>query len=237
MEGLTEVIPMFGGRVPILIEVPVAEGLDGPFLVSSPKSSFLWVNNKFPTGVVRAAVRIVPVGFLFRDAILQVARQAEDLGWGSVHPQDKAGLALAVEHVRSYGLEPVEVLYGRGFPEDLLPEDLSCMEAVWVPAGWAVVLPQTRAFVGTTVDFGDGQHALVLHNASRGIGLVVPKFPLEDHLTPQILKLLPEDCTTLQDLTGKTSQELMSRPGIGAATLRKIRDAMSRVGLVLRPEQ
>jgi len=43
-----------------------------------------------------------------------------------------------------------------------------------VPDGWATILPMDRAFVGTTIDFGEGQHALLVHNASRGVGVLLP---------------------------------------------------------------
>jgi len=160
-------------KVPLLVEVPVQAGLDGPFLVSSMKDH-LWVDDKFPTGVVRAAVRKVPREFLFREAVEKIAEKSKLHSWGSLHSSNSAGVVAAVAHLASYDLTEVDVVYGAGFDQDLIPEGVPSFEEVWVPAGWALVLPRDKSFVGTLFDFGQERNALVIHNASRGVGLVVP---------------------------------------------------------------
>lgn len=160
-------------KVPLLVEVPVQASLDGPFLVTSMKSH-LWVDDKFPTGVVRAAVRKVPMEFLFREAVEKVAEKSKELSWGSLNTPSKEGVLSSIAHLSSYDLVDIEILYGEGFDSDLLPEGVPSSEEVWVPAGWALVLPLDKSFVGTLFDFGQARNALVIHNASRGIGLVIP---------------------------------------------------------------
>lgn len=173
MTPLTQIYAQPYPKVPLLVEAPVPAGLDGPFLVSSMKDH-IWVEDKFPTGVVRAAVRKVPREFLFREAIEKVAEKSKLLSWGSLHAPTKAGVVLAIAHLASYDLAEVEVLYGEGFDPDLIPESVPSSEEVWVPSGWALVLPLDKSFVGTLFDFGQARNALVIHNASRGVGLLVP---------------------------------------------------------------
>ncbi len=173
MNALVQIYSQPYPKVPLLVEVPVQAGLDGPFLVSSMKSH-LWLEDKFPTGVVRAAVRKVPMEFLFREAVEKIAEKSKVLSWGSVHSPTREGILEAISHLASYDLSDIEVLYGEGFDVELFPESVPTSEEVWVPAGWAVVLPLDKSYVGTLFDFGQARNALVIHNASRGVGLVVP---------------------------------------------------------------
>lgn len=177
MSSLTQVIVSpTGTRTPLMVEVPVQPALDGPFLVTSTKE-FLWVNRKFANNTVRAAVRKAPIAFLFRDALYKVERRSEEEGWGSTHPPTAEGLMGAVKHLSEYGMEEVEILHGPDFDGKLFPENLPHYEVEWVPADWAVVLPLDKAYVGTCFDFGEGQISLVLHNASRAVGIVAPTSP------------------------------------------------------------
>ncbi len=161
-------------KTPFLIEVPVQEDLDGPFLVTSSKSQ-IWVEDKFPSGVIRSAVIRAPREFLFRSCVQRVFEQAQKSSWGSVHPPTPQGIRAAQDHLAYYGFSEVEVFFGEGFPQDLVPEHTPAFEEVWVPAGWAVILPRDKSFVGTLFDFGQERNSIVIHNASRGISLVVPE--------------------------------------------------------------
>jgi len=185
MAVLTEMIASSeGDRTPLLLEVPVSRALDGPFLVSSTKG-FIWVADKFPNGHIRAAVRKVPWGFLFREAIVMVAAMSEKRQWGNFQPPTPEGVRSAIGHLIEYDVPaPLEVLYGANFDlsileggKKLLPEGIPRYEETWVPEGWAVVVPEDRSFVGTTVDFGEGQRACVIHNASRGLSIIAPSLP------------------------------------------------------------
>ena len=156
-----------------MLEVPVAPTLPGPFLVTSTKG-LIWIADKFPSGVVRAAVRKVPLPFLYRETLEAIEALARGNQWGSVQAQTPEGVKAAWEYLAEYDLTEVECLFGSGFPVEILPVDLPSEEEVWVPDGWAILIPKDRGFVGTSFDFGAGQVASVIHNAARGIGFLVP---------------------------------------------------------------
>ena len=176
---LTQIVSTpYGKLTPLIIEVPVAPGLDGPFLVSS-SANLIWFSDKFPSGVVRAAVRRVPLEFLFREVVEKIKNQAEELEWGSVSPATEEGVLNAVGHLREYGFENLVILYDQDWP--LAEYDLTdhlgsgnTVEVSWLPPGWAVVVPLDRAYLGTTFDFGEGKCATVIHNSSRGIAFSIP---------------------------------------------------------------
>tara|TARA_R110000824_G_scaffold151258_1_gene322228 strand:- start:1234 stop:1791 length:558 start_codon:yes stop_codon:yes gene_type:complete len=176
MATLTEMVAYKppGNRTLLYIEVPVSPGLEGPFMVSGSKRPFLWVR-KFPTGIVRAAVRKVPWEFLFREALESIRQKCFDEEWGNWQPVTPQGVKNALAHLEEYDLpRPYDALHGVGFDTSLFPEGLTIVEAVWVPAGWAVILPEDRAFVGTTFDMNGGHRAMVVHNASRGLAVLSP---------------------------------------------------------------
>lgn len=174
MSSLVQVFSKPFQKMPLFIEVPIQEDLDGPFLVTSTKAQ-IWVMNKFPSGVLRSAILRAPREFLFRSCLEKIWQKALSEGWGSVHPPTSQGVRDAMGHLAYYGLHDVEIFFGEGFDQDLLPEGLPSLEEVWVPAGWAVVLPRDKTFVGTLFDFGQERNSIVIHNASRGVGLVVPE--------------------------------------------------------------
>lgn len=175
---LTEMAPyrMGEGRTLLYIEVPVSAALDGPFLVTGSKAPFLWVR-KFPTNFVRAAVRRIPWEFLHREALEHAAARAQEAEWGNCLPPTPEGLRAALAHFEDYQIpKPYEFLYGDGFDKTILQgvEDVVAQEVTWVPTGWGVLLPEDRAYLGTTFDLGTGNRALVLHNASRGMCILRP---------------------------------------------------------------
>lgn len=171
MVVLTEIvlIPQ-GKRTPLMLEVPVMKELEGPFLVTSSKS-LIWVD-KFPTDVVRAAVRKVPPDFMFRDMIISTRGKSEEMGWENVFPSTAEGLKSALGHLEEYELTPAQVLVGSNFDVSIFSTEPT--ETTWVPEGWAVIVPVDRTYLGTSFDFGDGQWAGVLHNASRGLSILTP---------------------------------------------------------------
>jgi hypothetical protein len=185
--NLTQVLSMDGGKkAPLMLEVPVSEELDGPFLVSSTQG-VLWVeklgspsawSQSLPTPPrltlrrIRAAVRKIPLHSLYREAVEKVAEKAQELGWGSYQPATRQGFLRAAAYLEEYGLPEWEVLFGEGLGPSLF-EDCQAMEVAWVPKNWALVVPRDRTYLGTAFDFGEGQTSLVLHNPSRAIAFVV----------------------------------------------------------------
>lgn len=155
------------GRTPLLVEVPVAPEVS-PYLVTSSKS-VTWVNESYGNGCVRAAVREVGPDVLFREFIEAVAERSVEEGWGNVLPPTLEGLKRAAEHLSYYGFQKVEVL-----SSDLTLPPTQFKRVGWVPSGWGLVVPADRDFVGTTLDFGKGRVASVIHNAARGIAILKP---------------------------------------------------------------
>ena len=171
---LTQVLRMPGGkRVPLMMEVPVARELDGPFLFVSARS-FMWIERSFENGLVRTAVRKVSKETLFREVVERVAQLSLKREWGNVQAATKDGVTAAFSHLADYDIIAVEVLFGEGFDCDLLPDDIQESLVPWLPAGWAVVVPVDRSFLGTVFEFGGDQHGMVIHNAPRGIAIVKP---------------------------------------------------------------
>lgn len=174
MAALTEIVSLpQAKKAPLLLEVPLPPGLDGPFLVSSSKG-VIWISNKFPNGMVRAAVRKIPLDFLFREMLLSFSDEAEKAGWGNALPATREGIEQAILHLKEYEIDAVEILWGEGFDESLLPSTIPSTETSWIPAGWAIVVAADRSFVGTSFEFGNGQWASVLHNPSRGLAVLKP---------------------------------------------------------------
>lgn len=174
MRSLTEIVPSPDGhRVPMLLSVSLPADLDGPFLVSSSKS-LLWVSDKFPSGVVRIAVRREPLPVLWGESINFVYQMSKSMEWGSTAEATRAGALRVISHLADYGLSDVEVLAGPGFDTTVLPSSVPVFEEGWVTPGWAVVVPQDRSYLGTGFDFGDGQAGMVIHNASRAMGVLAP---------------------------------------------------------------
>lgn len=171
---LTQIIVMPGGeRIPLMMEVPVSRDLDGPFLLCSSKS-LLWVEKAFPNSMVRTAVRVANRSELFAIAIQWLMQRAADREWGSVQPSTKDGVIAAFSHLADYDLIDTEVVHGDGFDTTLIPEDVSCTQASWMPVGWAAVLPSDRSFLGTLFEYDGDQYGMVIHNAPRGIAIVKP---------------------------------------------------------------
>lgn len=171
--GLTQIVTMDGSRAPLMMEVPVSPDLDGPFLVTSSRD-LVWISKVFPNGTLRTAVRQVHRPDLFQAIVERIASLSQEREWGSVHPVSEEGMSRVVHHLADYDLLDVEVLFSEGFDQGLIPEDIPRQETSWVPDGWAVVVPVDRAFVGTTFDFGEGSYACLIHNASRGVGVLIP---------------------------------------------------------------
>lgn len=159
------------GSVPLMVEFRVNPET-APFLVSSTRA-FVWVTPR--TDRLRAAIRPVGDGGLvevFRTLVSDIADAGADGKWGNVHPYTPGGLAAAKSHLSYYDLADVDVL---AHPDtDVAPLGLDvCVRAGWVPAGWAVVLPTDREFVGFAV-VSDDRYLVVVHNSSRAVAVVRP---------------------------------------------------------------
>lgn len=174
---------------PLMMEFPVNPEL-APFLVSSSKAT-LWV--RAYSGKVRAAVRMVDdLPGYFWEIVQAVIKESRAENWGNVQPLSRAGLLDAIEHVKSYGLDDLELLanpetdWGSIDPTWAVAEGdipmalmgLPLQTAPWVETNTVLVVPKDRAFVGFVMLFA-GRIVSVVHNASRGIGVATAWEPPE----------------------------------------------------------
>ena len=85
----------------------------------------------------------------------------------------------AVEHLRYYGLQEVEILVGsEGFGFDFVSPGVTVTTTSWLPDGMAVVVPRDRDCLGFVADLPSGMFVSVVHNPSRGMAVAVR----DDHL-------------------------------------------------------
>lgn len=170
------------GSVPLMMEFPVNSSL-APFLVSSSKSC-LWISRSH-NGLVRAATRAVSaIEQYFLEVTKEIITEGRRREWGNVHPLTVSGIQAAIDHVRYYDLEELEILAhpqmpwgriskkwkteGREIPLALL--GLPVQPAPWLPKHTVLVVPRDREYVGFVLLFQE-RIASVVHNASRGVGV------------------------------------------------------------------
>ena len=173
MSNLLEVIRFnapLGKKRPLLVEVPVNPEL-APYLVTS-STAVLWVDECHPGGLVKAAVRKVAPGALFREILEAVILRGLQDGWENVHPYTEAGLAAAIQHLEYYDLENFIVLAPPGqAPAWLNPEEQGTpvRPSSWVPEGTCVIIPRDLTFVGMLGHLDAHYVVAVVHNACRSI--------------------------------------------------------------------
>jgi len=167
---LKKVVLKTGGRTPLMMEFPVNPEL-APFLVTAAgKSKFIWIPSS--KGRVRVGVRKQDSGervAMNLDIIREIALVGETSKWGNVHPLTSDGFEKAVEHLKYYGVEDIEVLASdSGLPFIV---DSPVKVCAWLHKGCAVVVPKDRDCVGVFADVGKGFLAMV-HNPSRGVAVL-----------------------------------------------------------------
>jgi len=169
---LTEVVPYdMGKKTPLMVEVPVDRDL-APYLVTSTKAS-LWIERPHPNNCVRAAVCAGDMGEHCQLLVQEIALKGDAEGWGNCQSLTPEGVKAALQHLDYYGFSDVEVLFSTTTKTVGVPEGVPVGEALWVPPGWAVVVPVDRGFVGTTLRFKEDRLATVVHNAARAVVVLI----------------------------------------------------------------
>lgn len=173
--NLLTLVEMPTKKIPVMLDrIPASEDPDaGPFLITSSKS-LMWVERAFRGGFLRVAVRTLSAHDLFRSLVEAVVDEGFGRGWGNVSPSSKEGVLSGLAHLSYYGLSDPVILYGSDFDISIV-SDLPRVPADWLPPTWAVMLPGDRSFVGTAFLFRDGNVGAVVHNASRGIVVLIPE--------------------------------------------------------------
>jgi len=169
------------GAIPVMLEFPVHRGLD-PILVSSSKG-VLWTSPR--GGKVLAATRKIPnIPDYFLEVVRAAIVEGRRAGWDNAHPLTRDGVQAAIDHVRSYDLNDLEILGNPKTPwGDIHPEwavgrgeiplalmGLPLQPATWLPTDTLVVVPKDRQYVGFALLLQE-HVASVVHNAPRGMGV------------------------------------------------------------------
>lgn len=169
-----------GRSTPLMMEFAINPAT-GPFLVTSSQA-LMWVSPR--TSRVRSAFRSVNVGPFFQEIVDMVYQTGAEASWGNACPLTPAGIVDAIAHVRSYGLEDLEILahvtcdFGgvtvasRDVEGEMVEfvAGLPIERVDWLDPMTVVVLPQDREFVGFLMLAGS-RGVAVIHNASRAMGV------------------------------------------------------------------
>lgn len=141
-----------------------------PYLVTSSKR-VVWVDRPRPGDTVWAVFRSVSPDELFRELILSIVEKAQGEDWGCIFGTDQVDKACL--RLCEYDLPETELLVSPEFSLEGL--NIPAVLAPWLPTGHAVVVPINRDFLGTVVDLGEHGVAALIHNAARGISILVPR--------------------------------------------------------------
>jgi hypothetical protein len=162
--------------MPIMVEIPVSPET-APYLVSS-SSAMLWIEKPHPGDKIKAAVRWeVPPAKLFNEVLEAVIKKSGEENWGNVHPFTVDGLVHAIDYVKSYDLNDLEILVSKKhpswFPEKfIVKEEIPIRLANWLPKDCAVVVPKEKDLVGLIGHLNTKAVIVVVHNACRCFGIV-----------------------------------------------------------------
>jgi len=171
------------GAAPLMVDVPVSPDT-APYLVSS-YDSYMWIEKPHPGSIVKAAVRKIKTpGTAFQDVLQAIEFRGRRDEWGNVNPFSEEGVWGAIHHLEYYGIEDIELLvppergkdnkqgpYNR--PEWLAPDTFNVVQrpTSWLPDDTVLALPVDRNFFGTLGHLSSSTVIVVVHNASRGMGI------------------------------------------------------------------
>lgn len=158
-------------KIPFLIEVPV-HGSSAPFLVSGTKN-LIWVE-RASNNAIKAAVRKEKLPMKLSEQIVEeIARTGREREWANNFSFSKEGLEKAVEYLRFYGIEAIEVLLPeKSKPKLTAPKGVTLCPVPWVTKGRAAVVPADRAYLGLVGMIGNSHWTAVVHNPSRGMAVL-----------------------------------------------------------------
>ena len=160
-----------GGKQPLMLQLPVPDDT-APYLVSSSRS-FMWIQQT-SKAVVRTAVRqSQPGGFgpLWWQVISACHAEGVQRKWGQTARCTLAGVKKVIGFVKEYNPnEPLTLLCSPSVSLKLGKHG-TCVVAPWLPGKTVVVIPTDRLLIGNLLLLGDAHWAMVVHNASRTIGI------------------------------------------------------------------
>lgn len=154
-----------------MVQVAV-DAATAPFLVTSTRG-LVWLSARSVgmDGNLRAGIRLdeLTKETLFNQIVEAIVGQSREAEWGSVQPLSTAGVRSAMEYLRSFDLNEVEVLR---HPKCKVPlkSIKEVVECDWVGPDRVLVVPKDRAFLGTYAQVGQA-FFVVVHNPARGIAV------------------------------------------------------------------
>ena len=153
-------------KTPLLFEFKV-NGELSPVLVTNSKS-ILWVDAT--KNMVRAGVRVeTRVKDFFMEILEEIMTVGSEAGWGNVHAFSSEGINQAITYVQEYDVGSLEVLVHPNSASKL-DVKVKITNTHWLPENCAVVVPQSRDFLGFVGMVGKN-FVGVVHNPSRGISI------------------------------------------------------------------
>lgn len=174
--GITSAALQRQDVAPVMSAFPVAPEC-APFLVTS-SSALVWIPQAFVEGTgpgvthyVKATFRskVPDLGTFYREVADEVRKTSLAHGWGSVQKGTAEGIKAAIEYVKSYGLDKVEILAPP--KSGLTPKTfgMDIRAAPWLSPDCYIVVPVDRRDLGFVSPAGPGTIISVIHNASRGM--------------------------------------------------------------------
>jgi hypothetical protein len=150
----------------VYMEVPVNPEAS-PFLVSSP-GGYIWVEEA-SKGIVRVGIQ-KDEGVLDMMVLKAITQRSLHSGWGNVLPLSDEGLERAVEYLVTYGYARNELCI---LSDTQVDSDIPTAITSWLPQGVSVVMPADKSYFGWKSDLGSGRRAALVHNASRGVVILL----------------------------------------------------------------
>jgi len=171
--------PLPKKAIPVALEFTV-DPASAPYLVTS-STSFVWVPEAASNKTVKAAIRTgtKTLGELYRGVVEEVAEKGVELKWENVHPNTPKGVLAAIQHLRYYEFNDIEIMttpamlekHGEVWSKTKGLKEIPISAVQWLPDDWVVAVPQDRSFVGFVSLVGPGSIVGVVHNPSRGIAI------------------------------------------------------------------
>jgi hypothetical protein len=158
----------------VAIEFPIGDAQLLPVLVLLRSSKLTWVNSLNRNGSVLVPIS-KPISFdsLFWDVVTEIHKIGIQYQWENSYPLTQEGLAKAIDYVKEYGIEDLEILVSKTCSADFLIQEktnIPVVQADWIPLdSVAIVVPKRRESLGILGVLPKGNCSMIVHNPSRGI--------------------------------------------------------------------
>jgi hypothetical protein len=193
--------PLERERAVALIREFMVDPRSFPYLVSSSKTPFLWIERPLPGSLVRAFIRRDQnLKLIFQQIVEALVIRGKKYEYGNVFPGSLPGVLAALEYVgyflggdeaevaSSPASQLLEVLVSEDFitPESKTVQHaqlcggspIPIHEVTWLPSKTAIAVPKDRGYLGDIHLFGEASCAIVVHNPTRGLAIASDFSPM-----------------------------------------------------------